>query len=253
MRILGLSNRLETTWLYFNHNQKTTHNFTNFKLNYLKSFKIKTLLNELPTYFHFYKIYAHIFYNTNCFHCSLPDSPTHWRLCSNSSLISNLIQTSISEHINQADLNLSKNQQKELICKISNHYAFNFLFPQSNLYHLDITLKGLIPKSLIDTVQSFNILYKLASQTIIAILLKVNKLFYEQIWKPYCINFANWKQKQRLIPPYFRPLTQQNQNNRRISNHKNYTYSCLCGLPDQIHSNSSTCPPIGYAIRKINR
>ena len=88
-------------------------------------------------------------------------------------------------------MDLSKNQQEELIHKICSHYAFNYLPLQSNLHYLDITLKGLIPKSLIDTVQSYNISYKLASQTIIAILLKVNELFYEQIWKPYCINFAN--------------------------------------------------------------
>src|ERR1043165_6533489 len=71
-----------STWLYFNHNQKTTHNFINFKLNYFKSFKIKILLNELPTYFYFHKIYPHIFHNNNCFYCSLPDSLTHWCLCS---------------------------------------------------------------------------------------------------------------------------------------------------------------------------
>src|SRR6185436_8733143 len=38
-----------STWLYFNHNQKSTYNLTNFKFNQSKSFKIKTLLNELPT------------------------------------------------------------------------------------------------------------------------------------------------------------------------------------------------------------
>jgi len=191
-----------STWFFFNHNQKTTHNVTNFKLNYLKSFKIKILLNELPTYFHFHKIYPYTFYNNNCFNCNLADSLTHWHTCSNPSLIFNIIQTSISEYINHTDLDLSTNQQEELIHKISNHYAFYPIPLQTNQHYLDITLKGLIPKSLIEIVQNFNISYKLVSQTIIAILLKVNELSYEQIWKPYCINFANWKQQQELKPPY---------------------------------------------------
>ena len=45
----------KASWLYFNNNQKVSYNFTNPKLNYLKSFKIKMLLNILliHTYFHF--------------------------------------------------------------------------------------------------------------------------------------------------------------------------------------------------------
>ena len=67
-----------STWLYINYNQKPTHNITNFKLNHLKSFKIKMLLNELHTHSFCHKTYPHTFYNTNCFHCNLPDSTTHW-------------------------------------------------------------------------------------------------------------------------------------------------------------------------------
>src|SRR5690349_6051347 len=65
-------------WLYFNHNQKVTTHFTNFKLNQLKSFKIKTLLNELPTHSLYYSIYLKSFSNNNCFYCSSQNSPSHW-------------------------------------------------------------------------------------------------------------------------------------------------------------------------------
>src|SRR5690349_17627628 len=50
-----------STWLYFNHNQKPSYNLTNFKLNQLKSFKIKILLNELTTYLLYYTIYSKSF------------------------------------------------------------------------------------------------------------------------------------------------------------------------------------------------
>ena len=62
-----------STWKYFNHNQKPTHNITNFRLNYLKAFKCKMLLNELPSYFHYYKIFPYLYTNPNCFQYNQSD------------------------------------------------------------------------------------------------------------------------------------------------------------------------------------
>jgi hypothetical protein len=201
-----------STWLYINHNQKSTHNLTNFKLNHLKSFKIKMLLNELHTHSFCHKTYPHTFYNTNCFHCNLPDSTTHWQTCSDPILLNKIIQDTISKHISQNNLDLSKSQQEELIQKIQNYETFHLIPFSENSFYLDIILKGLIPKSLIQTTQNFNISYKLASQTIIKILLEINELCHELLWKPYCINFSNWKKQQGLKPPFSKQLTQPSSN-----------------------------------------
>src|SRR5690242_4929272 len=72
-----------SSWLYFNHNKKPTYNITNFKLNQSKSFKIKFLLNELPTYSHYHYLFPELFPNNTCFHCMAPDSHSHWLSCNN--------------------------------------------------------------------------------------------------------------------------------------------------------------------------
>jgi ribonuclease HI len=241
-----------STWLYFNHNQKPTHNLTTFKLNYLKSFKIKILLNELHTHFLCHKTYPHKFCNTNCFCCNTPDSSTHWRLCSNPTLLTDIIQNTITKHINQTNLDLSKKEQDKLIYNIRNNEAFHQIPLYYNSFYLDIILKGLIPKSLVQAIQNFNIPYKLASYIIINMLLEINELCYEKLWKPYCIKFSNWKKQQKLKPPYSIPLIQTNYSTQPKYTRHNYTYFCLCGQPDQTHSTTNTCPPIGLAIRKIN-
>ena len=115
----------KSTWLYLNHNQKPTSNFTSFKLNQSKTFKIKVLLNQLPTYFSYHNTYPTIFPNVNCFRCNFPDSHLHWLTCSNSSLIINIINSSIQHILSKADLNLSTSQLYELTYKIQNHPLFD--------------------------------------------------------------------------------------------------------------------------------
>src|SRR6185436_3025686 len=85
------------------------------------------------------------------------------------------------------------------------HPAFNKMPIQTSSYHLELTLKGLIPLSLIKTIQDLDVPYKLASTVTIKILLEINKQIYEQLWKPYCINFSNWRKQQQLT------LTRSNQ------------------------------------------
>ena len=181
----------KSTWLYLNHNQKPTSNFTSFKLNQSKTFKIKILLNQLPTYFSHHNTYPTIFPNVNCFRCNFPDSHSHWLTCSNSSLIINIINSSIQHILSKADLNLSTSQLYELTRKIQNHSSFDRIPFQANSFYLDLTLKGLIPKALIETIHNYNISIKIVSQTIIQILLNINDQIYNQIWKSYCIDFSN--------------------------------------------------------------
>jgi hypothetical protein len=171
----------QSTWLYLNHNQKPSSNFTSFKLNQSKAFKIKFLLNELPTHFSFHNIYPTIFTNTSCFRCNLPDSHSHWLTCLNSSLITNIINSSIQHILSKAELDLSTSQLHELIRKIQKHPSFDRIPFQANSFYLNLTLKGLIPKALIETIHNYNIPTKIASQIIIQTLLDINDQIYNQI------------------------------------------------------------------------
>jgi len=243
-----------STWLYFNHNQKPSYNITNFRLNQLKSFKTKILLNELPTYSLYHTIYPNQYPDTTCFHCNLSNSPSHWRTCVNPSLLNQIIQTSTTQIILNNLPDLDTYQKHNLINKILQHPALNSLYTLPNTFYSNLTLKGLIPKSLISTIQNSDIPYKTASQIIIDILLNINEQSYEQLWKTYCIHFSNWKKQQNRSQS--QPINQSLRSSNLITKHtrfrRDYTYSCLCGLPDQLHSRTNTCPPIGQAIRKIN-
>ena len=117
-----------STWLYFNHNQKPSYNITNFKLNQLKSFKIKILLNELPTYQLFQTIYPNQFPDTNCFHCNLANSHSHWRTCANTLLLNQIIQTSTNQIVFNKLPDLNTYQKNDLIFKILYHLALNPLY-----------------------------------------------------------------------------------------------------------------------------
>ena len=246
----------QSTWLYLNHNQKPSSNFTSFKLNQSKAFKIKILLNQLPTHFSHHNTYPTTFTNTNCFRCNLLDSHSHWLTCSNSLLITNIINSSIQHILSKAELNLSTNQLHELIRSIQNHSSFDRIPFQANSFYLDLTLKGLIPKTLVETIHNYNIPTKIASQTIVQILLDINNQIYNQIWKPYCINFSNWKKINNItffLTSNSHNTSQQIQQTRHHKrSHTNYTYSCLCDIADQLHLCPNICLLIRQAIREIN-
>ena len=241
-----------STWLYFNNNQKSSSNFTNLKLNHLKSFKVKILLNNLPTHFYFHSIFPNLFLSSNCFQCNLPDSSSHWYTCSSHNSLTQIINSCISETISKFNLNLSTLELNYLKHTISSHPSFSPhpspLYP----YSLHSTLKDLIPIPLIQSVQTFDLSYSLASQLIIQTLLKISNQLYDQIWKTYCINFSTWKRAHQISSnfshtqsphPYPRTLTRTRNN---------FTYNCPCNTPDQLHSDPNTCPPSGLANRKFD-
>ena len=208
----------------------------------------------MPTYSLYHTIYPSQYPDTTCFFCNLPNSHSHWRTCANPSLLDQIIQTSTNQIISNNLPDLDTYHKHDLINKILHHPALNSLYTLPNTYYPNLTLKGLIPKSLISTIQNSDIPYKIASQVIIDILLNINEQSYKQLWKTYCIHFSNWKNQQDK--PRSQPINQSSRSSNLTRRHtcsrRDYTYSCLCGLPDQLHSYSNTCPPIGQAIRKIN-
>jgi ribonuclease HI len=241
----------KASWLYFNNNQKVLHNFTNPKLNHLKSFKIKMLLNILPTHAYLHSIYPSIFISPNCFSCNHPDTPSHWYSCPDNTLLTQTINTSIHDIISNNNLNLPPYQLNNLIHTIISHPSFNPSPSQLYPYSRYSTLKGLIPVTLIQSLDPFEISYSQASQIIIKILLKISDQLYNNIWIPYCSNFSHWK-RAREIPSRINniphtPLPPRNHRNRIT-----YTYSCPCGFADQLHSDSNLCPPLGQASLKYN-
>ena len=169
-------------------------------------------------------------------------------------MLNQIIQTSTNQIIFNKLPDLDTYQKNDLIHKILHHPALNPLYILPNTLYPNLTLKELIPKSLITTVQNFDIPYKTASQVIVDILLKINEQSYEQLWKTYCILFSNWKKQQNSpqSQPINKPSTSSNLTTRHTRSRRIYTYSCLCGLSDQLHTHSNTCPSIGQAIRKIN-
>ena len=242
------------TWLYFNNNQKSSNNFTNPKLNHLKSFKIKNLLNNLPTYSHLHSILPNIFPSPNCFHCNLPVSSTHWLTCQNTSLLNQIIHSAISKVTQSADTDLPPHQLSDLIRAIYTHPSFNptptFLDP----YSLYSTIRGLVPAPLIQSLQPFNIPYKQASQIVIKTLLEISDEVYEQIWKPYCSTLAQWKKTNNISLRHnsSQPLPVHHFPRAKPRRRTAPTYHCPCGFPDQLHTDNNTCPPLGQASRKIS-
>jgi len=143
----------------------------------------------LPIYAYFYSIYPLTFILDNCFSCNHLDTSFYCYICSDNTILTQTINSSIQKIILNSNLNLSTHQLHNLIHTISSHPSFTFpplsLYP----YSLNSTLKGLIPISLIQALDPFDISYSNASQLIIQILLKISDQLYHNIWIPYCINF----------------------------------------------------------------
>jgi hypothetical protein len=211
------------------------------------------LLNILPTNFYFHSIYPSVYISSNCFSCNSLDTSSHWYTCPNSTPLTQIINSSIHEIISIANLNLPPYQLNNLIYTISSHPSFNPLPSTLYPYSLHSTLKGLIPKPLIQSLDPFEISYSHASQLIIQILLKISDQIYNNIWIPYCTNFSHWK-KAHQIPnypiPHTLPRPSSSYTHRR--NRTTPTYSCSCGFADHLHSESNICPPLGQAFLKLN-
>lgn len=253
--IIPISGHIDwnATWLYLNNNHKRTYNYTNFQLSQSKTFRIKNLLNSLPTLSHFHNLYPNIYTNINCISCNTYEHSYHWIICPNSTPISSIISQTITQTLTPNSIDLSEHQLSQL------HYLLlqlPCLSPNTPnpANHPDFytTIRGYIPKAIIDSINTYTNSHKAALNITIKFLLKLSHNIYEQIWKPYCTNLSNWK-KIHNIPHRIQPPTSSTQSTHTTSRLRiQYTYNCICGLPDQKHIETNTCPPLGLARRKIN-
>ncbi|RIB25909.1 hypothetical protein C2G38_2164780 [Gigaspora rosea] len=169
--------------------------------------------------------------------------------CSGTNNINQIILTAITNTINSTNLDLSSNTISQLIQTIYNHPAFHLSPALLFSYYIQTTLKGLIPSHFIQDLRPFYLSTKLASQIIIKILLQVSELSYEQLWKPYCSQFASWRKTNNITYPSS-TTSNISQSKKQPSLRRTFTYSCSCGQPDQLHINPNSCPPIGTALKK---
>ena len=125
--IIPLSSQIDwnATWLYLNNNTKRTNNYTNFSLNQSKSFKIKILLNILPTLHHLNELYSNSFPHNNCITCQTPEHQLHWLLCPNPTNLTNIIIETISEVINNSSLDITQSQLQQLYHSLTQQHVLN--------------------------------------------------------------------------------------------------------------------------------
>ena len=83
------------TWAYLNNNNKRSSLYTNFKLCQDKAFKIKIMLNILPTLLHLYLTYSAAFSNINYISCNAHEQQWHWLTCPNTPNLSFTINDTI--------------------------------------------------------------------------------------------------------------------------------------------------------------
>ena len=140
------------------------------------------LLNILPTHAYFHSIYPSIFTSPNCFSCNCPDTPFHWYSCPDNTLLTQTVHNSIHNTIFNANLNFPTYQLNNLVHTIASHPSFKPSPSRLYPYSLHSTLKGLIPITLAQSLDPFDISYSQASQIIIQILLKVSDQLYNNIW-----------------------------------------------------------------------
>jgi hypothetical protein len=240
-----------TTWLFLNNNQKRSSNFTTLQLSHQKSFWIKNLLNELPTLSHLHQLYPNTFTHNNCISCNNQENSQHWLFCSNNQSIHTLIFQTIQDFFTASLLNLSTQTIRELHNQLTAHSSLQHQQPFQNLLTIETTLQGFIPLLFTELLATYTDTYKIASKLTSQFFLKLSNNIYEQIWKPYCTKFAEWKTLNNI--PNRPQRTTHSQHLPRSSYFKiGYTYTCLCGQPDQLHNNNNLCPPLGLAQHKID-
>jgi ribonuclease HI/endonuclease/exonuclease/phosphatase family metal-dependent hydrolase len=239
------------TWLFLNNNHKRSYNYTNFQLSSKKSFRIKNLLHILPTLSYSHNLYPSLFLNINCITCNQHEQPYHWITCPNNNKLLSIIHNAIINTINLASLEISNNQLQNLHHLLIHHYCLSFSqLPNLTSTTIYTTLQGFIPEAIIEIISQYSTLNN-ATQLCIKLLSNISDEIYEQLWKPYCTKFSEWKTTNN-IPKH--PTSQRKTPQaKRSYSYKYYTYNCTCGLPDQQHDEiNQTCPPLGQARKKID-
>ena len=112
-------------------------------------------------------------------------------ICLNINLLQEIIIQTITESLNTVDLEIIQSELQILQNTIIHHLSLQILANFTNTPNIYTTIKGLIPHTLIQTIRHYtNSLYAVAQITI-KLLLKLNSTIYEQLWIPYCTQYAN--------------------------------------------------------------
>jgi ribonuclease HI len=254
-QIIPISSQIDwnSTWLYLNNNHKRSYNYTNFQLSHSKSFRVKNIINSLSTIHNLHYLYPHIFNTINCISCNSHEHSLHWVICPNTISYYTILSQTILDTIPHLLPDLSNHELLELQQKLLNHSCLSSTSQTSNnqlnFYHI---IRGFIPKLIINTIQDYTTSTKIASNITIKLLLKLSNNLYEQAWKPYCTNLANWKKIHNIPRKIISSTSSSHSPRNRLYQRIHYTYNCICGLPDQKHSELNTCPPKGLANRKVD-
>jgi hypothetical protein len=235
-----------STWLYLNNNKKRSHKFTNFKLSKLKTFRIKLLHNELPTPIHLHKYYPNLILNNKCFKCNQTDTELHWITKHNSNTLQEIISQSVTEILNTSNLEITQSQVHILQNLIIQHSSLQLSTNSLDNINLYTSLKGLLPHTLVQTIQLYTNSLHIASQITIKLFLKINLKIYEQLWLPYCSEYANWKQQNNIRIPHSN--SQQNRRNNQQTIHSLHEPYNSYSPPPQHNQISSS----ELAIQKIS-
>ena len=114
--IIPLSNQIHwnATWLFLNNNQKRTYNYTNFQLSSTKTFRIKNILNILPTLVHQHNLQPSQYIDITCNKCKQHEQFNHWMRCPNYNLLLSIIQNTIQNTISTQILKISNHELQNL-------------------------------------------------------------------------------------------------------------------------------------------
>jgi hypothetical protein len=161
-----------------------------------------------------------------------------------------IIQQAIKDTFTQQVLDISVTELSVLYYNLIHHYCLSFIQPPTSISpSIYSTLQGFIPIPIINTITQTNTSTKIATQLTITLLSKISQNIHNQLWKPYCTKLANWKKTNNIQPQH---TTYHSTSNQLSYTRTPYTYSCICGMPDQQHNDiDNRCPPVGLAIRKI--
>jgi ribonuclease HI len=186
------------TWLYLNNNQKISNLTHSFQSSILRSFRVKILLDDLPTPHILNKRYPS--YSPTCHQCNNISTPLHWTTCQSSLQLHNLINNSLNIILNTSTLDLSQNSIQNLHLQIKNLSSMtnHSLTDEPSLH---TTLTGLVPFNIIHTINSYIDSSKISTTLTIKFLLHLNQQIYKNIWIPYCTSRSNSQSQLTLTHP----------------------------------------------------
>jgi hypothetical protein len=190
-----------TLFEYINYNNLPNTRATNSKYSNLKSFKIKFLLNELPTQQNLNKRNPKNYTNNLCFRCNLTiENNTHWWQCKqNKKKIQKLIEENTEILITKYQHPTADTTLQQTIKNINNLITKNLSENSNNQMH---TIQGFIPVELHNLLQKTTEKKgKLKHSVTSLIFHKLCKKIYTEIWLPRCQSLNSENQNTKTPSP----------------------------------------------------